>query len=173
MIALDTLDPAFAAAVRDLLAACAARGFEMRPYSAVRTPREQARLYRQGRTLAEITARVEWLRARGAVHLAACIVKAGPQHGRRVTGAWPGASWHQFGEAVDCFPVVAGKADWRDECPAWACYAAEAERLGLTPGRNWGDGPHVQARSFEPVRWGAAKIDAMMVERFPELATLG
>lgn len=167
MKAVEGLDPRFLAQVAKVLAACARRGVEMRPYSGVRGPLEQAKLWRQGRTRQEIGATMKRLHEGGAPHLAACIGAVGPQHGKRVTGAWPGASWHNHGEAVDCLLVVNGEAEWDAAAPGWIIYAEEARMLGLKPGRDFGDSPHIQMRHGEPTAFGLVKLDAMMVARFP------
>ena len=41
--------------------------------------------------------------AQKANFLASVLDGVGPQHGPHVTNALPGLSWHQWGEAVDCF----------------------------------------------------------------------
>jgi hypothetical protein len=152
-VELGTLKPEFRARIEQLLEACRARGIEMRPYFAVRSPLEQARLWRQGRAREEIERKVGHLRADGARYLAQCLEQAGPQHGPRVTNAAPGLSWHQWGEALDCFWVVDGAAEWDitravDGLNGYKVYAEEAMLLGLTAGGRWAaaDWPHVQLR---------------------------
>lgn len=167
------LVPAFADKVRALMEACRARGVEMRPYCGVRSPEQQAREWRKGRTGQQIASMMMALRQQGAPHLAAVIGAVGPQHGARVTNAWPGQSYHQHGLAMDCFVVAPdGAADWDAKSPGWAVYAEEAERLGLVPGRRWGDGPHVEAATPRLSGLSARRLDMMMVERFPELSKL-
>ena len=63
----------------------------------------------------------------------------GPQKGDPVTNAIPGLSWHQWGEAVDCFWVVNNKAVWDLETVVnglnrFMVYANEAKKLGLDAG---------------------------------------
>src|ERR1051325_8002995 len=109
---IQDLELEFQPGAQQVLDRCADAGVEMRVNETVRTPLEQARIWRQSRTIQEITARITSLRAAGAPFLADCIEKAGPQHGDHVTDAPPGLSWHQWGEAVDCFWVVNGQAEW-------------------------------------------------------------
>lgn len=84
----------------------------MRPNAGLRDPFEQAKLWRQSRSIEEILAAIDELRSVGAPFLAHCLESVGPQHGDPVTNAPPGYSWHQWGEAVDCFWLLGGKAEW-------------------------------------------------------------
>lgn len=168
---MNGLTPEFRAKVEQLLARLKARGVEMRPYSFVRTPAEQAALWRQGRASEEIAAKCARFRSLGAPRIAACIEAAGPQHGRRVTNAAPGYSMHNWGWAVDCFRVANGKADWREA--SYREYAVEARELGLKAGADFDDHPHVQWKHDEISRlYQPAAIDAAMAERFPAFAAL-
>ena len=173
---LSTLVNDFSSPLSDLITRCAARGIEMRPYNAVRTPFEQARLWRQSRAIDEITGKIADLRTNGAGFLAFCLESVGPQHGDPVTNALPGLSWHQWGEAVDCFLVVDGKAEWSttkniNGLNGYHVYADEAETLGLTSGGHWKslkDWPHVQLRTAAaPSKTlSLLDIDAEMKRRF-------
>ena len=153
-IDLNTLLPEFRAPIETLIANCRLRGIEMRPHSGVRSPFDQGRLWRQSRATEEIAAKVGEFRAKGAHFLAHCIESVGPQHGDHVTNAPPGFSWHQWAEAVDCFWVVDGKAEWStvkkvDGINGYRLFADEAESLGLTAGGHWAkfkDWPHIQMR---------------------------
>lgn len=170
------LTPAFRAKLGDLLAGCHANGVEMRPYVGLRTPLEQARLWRQSRTREEIERMIAELNRAGATYLAHCIESVGPQSGKPVTNAIPGLSWHQWGEAVDCFWVVGDRAEWsaRKEVGGsngYAVYAREAAALGLAAGGLWQrlkDWPHVQLRpAVSPAKIMAlSEIDRVMRERF-------
>lgn len=173
---LDSLVSTMKPLVLDLIERCRARGIEMRPNQAVRTPFEQARLWRQSRTIEEIRAKITDFKSAGAPFLAECLDKVGPQHGPHVTDTPPGISWHQWGEALDCFWVVNGKADWSTSklvngLNGYRVYADEAEAVGLVAGGHWSkfkDWPHVQLRATS----NAAKamslqvIDAEMKQRF-------
>jgi hypothetical protein len=146
------LNPLLLSLLEKLIRQCKERGCEMRPYNGVRTPLAQARLWRQSRTIEEINEQIATFRKAGALFLADCLVKAGPQHGGHVTNAPPGFSWHQWGEAMDCFWVVDGKAEWSTTKKiagqnGYRVYAEIAAALGLTAGGLWPkfkDWPHVQ-----------------------------
>ncbi len=138
-IDLKLLDPAFAAQVTVLLQKCRSQGFEMRPYAGLRSPIDQAKLWRQSRPIEEIKARIDAFDAAGAKFLASCLRKAGPQNGDHVTDAPPGYSWHQWGEAVDVFWVVDGKAQWSTRTSVkgrngYRVFADAAAAMGLTAG---------------------------------------
>ena len=173
---LTLLVPTFRPRLETLLANCRARGVEMRPYMGLRTPLEQARLWRQSRSREQIDAKVAQLHAAGADYLADCIVRVGPQNGDPVTNAVPGLSWHQWGEAVDCFWVVNGQAVWSSKqlvngLNGYQVMVAEAKKLGLTPGGGWTsfkDWPHVQLRpDASPLStMSLAQVDAEMKQRF-------
>ena len=173
---LDLILPQLKAQVQQLLARCGARGFEMRPNAGLRDPFEQAKLWRQSRSIEEIRAKVQEFRNAGAGFLADCIESVGPQHGDPVTNAAPGYSWHQWGEAVDCFWLVDGKAEWSTTKKvggfnAYKVYADEAETLGLVAGGHWTsfkDWPHVQSRpDASPARTlTVAQVNASMKSRF-------
>lgn len=173
---LQPLVPGFRATVEELIANCQQRRVEMRPYFALRTPFEQAKLWRQSRTRDEIGDRMARLRAAGAHFLAHCIDTVGPQHGAHVTNAPPGLSWHQWGEAVDCMWIVGGMAEWSttrkvDDLNGYRVYAEEARTLGLSAGGLWTsfkDWPHVQLRAAgSPDKLMPLKdIDAEMRRRF-------
>ena len=126
---LDALIPAFRAKVETLLDVLARQGFTLRPYCTVRDPFTQAKLWRQSRSSQQIKTMIARLRAQGAPRIAACIDEVGPQHGVEVTKAVPGYSWHQHGEAVDCFLLdMDGHADWDASAPGYVAYAREAGR---------------------------------------------
>jgi peptidoglycan L-alanyl-D-glutamate endopeptidase CwlK len=174
---LTQLVPEFRERVDELVARCQSEGYEMRPYTAVRTPMEQARLWRQSRTKAEIDAMTAHLLGNNAPYLAKVLTDAGPQHGSRVTDATPGLSWHQWGEAVDCFWVLNGQAEWSTKRLAngrngYAVYAEIASQLGLTAGGLFSslkDWPHVQLRpAASPLgaKMTLAQVDVAMKQYF-------
>jgi peptidoglycan L-alanyl-D-glutamate endopeptidase CwlK len=152
---LGQLVAEFRGTVETLIAKCGQRGIEMRPNSTLRTPFDQARLWRQSRAFEEIQEKIDSFRTSGAEFLAFCIESVGPQHGDPVTKAPPGFSWHQWGEALDCFWLLNGKAEWStvkkvNGVNGYHVYAEEAEELGLTAGGHWPtfkDWPHVQVRA--------------------------
>lgn len=173
---IDDLVPQLRARVIALLQNCRLRGIEMRPYETVRTPQEQGKIWRQSRTREQVQRKIHELRNAGAPFLAFCIESVGPQSGRHVTNAVPGLSWHQWGEALDCFWVVDGEAEWSTTVTinglnGYKVYAEEADRLDLTAGGLWPnfkDWPHVQLRvEGSPARlFNLEQIDRIMEERF-------
>ena len=173
---LELLNPQFKAAVVMLVSRCGLRGFEMRPNNGLRDPFEQARLWRQSRSIEEITAKIAEFEAEEAGFLAHCLRSVGPQHGEHVTDAPPGFSWHQWGEALDCFWLLNGRAEWSTKklvggLNAYHVYAAEAVSLGLTAGGHWKklkDWPHVQLRPDRnpTTTLSIREINAAMATRF-------
>ena len=151
---INDLVPKFRDKVEQLLKKCAQRGVVMRPYFTLRTPFEQAKLWIQSRSIEEIQEKIAEFKGAGADFLAFCLESVGPQHGDYVTNAPPGFSWHQWGEAVDCFWVVDKKAEWSatkkvNGVNGYRVYAEEAKNLGLDAGGYWSslkDWPHVQLR---------------------------
>lgn len=169
---LSGLTPDFRARLEQLLEACRARGVVMVPYLGIRTPADQAALWKQGRTAAAIAAELARLRSAGGGYLADLVEGAVPRGTKRVTNALPGLSWHQWGEACDCYWRVDGKACWAVPTGnlGYAIYAAEAKHLGLTAGGYFttlADWPHVQLRTLgSPARlYALTEIDARMRER--------
>jgi len=178
-ISLDALEAGFAEDVATLLERVASFGIEMRPYQAIRTPDRQAELWRQSRSTEEIQTMIAFMRANGAPYLADVLEGVGPQHGPAVTNAPPGLSWHQWGEAVDCFWVLDGRAEWSDTqtnlfgLNGYRVYSDEARKMGLEAGGfwTWEDWGHVQARA-EPspgVLMTLEEIDQQMAQRFRPL----
>jgi peptidoglycan L-alanyl-D-glutamate endopeptidase CwlK len=175
-VSLNDLDPEFRVKVTALLGRCKARGCEMRPYMSLRSPYEQAKLWRQSRSSEEVASQIAMLELEGANFLAQIIRVVGPQHGAPSTNALPGLSWHQWGEAVDCFWAVNGQAEWSSSKlvggqNGYQVLAEEAKAMGLTPGGLWTslkDWPHVQLRPAGSPRsvmtlW---EIDQAMKKRF-------
>ena len=173
---LEKLVPDFKSRVLQLLDRCRTLGVEMRPNNGLRDPFEQGRLWRQSRSKEEIEAKIEELESKGALFLADCIRRVGPQHGDHATNTPPGISWHQWGEALDCFWLVEGKAEWSTQklingLNGYKVYADEAEAAGLTPGGHWKnfkDWPHIQLRKVNNAAsvMSLAEIDAAMKARF-------
>jgi len=173
---LNTLEPNFRAKAETLIANCKSNGIEMRPYWALRSPPEQAKVWRQSRTIEEITQKIAELKENKAFYLAECLLNAGPQYGKFCTNAIPGLSWHQWGEAMDCFWVVENNAEWSTRIlingiNGYSRYAELAENLGLTAGGHWAnlkDWAHVQLRSERsPLNsFSISEIDQTMKKRF-------
>jgi peptidoglycan LD-endopeptidase CwlK len=161
-----------------LMDACASRGVTIRPYIGLRTPIEQAKLWRQSRASEAIAQKIVELRQAGANFIADCVEHAGPQNGPHVTNALPGLSWHQWGEAVDSFWLVNGNSEWSTDklvggLNGYHVMADEAEKIGLSAGGHWvsfKDWPHVQLRkeaSPLDAAMSLVDIDAEMKHRFP------
>jgi len=178
----EGLEPEFHRRATAVIADLAKMGIEMRMYDGVRHPVEQAKLWRQSRTRAEIEAGIKTLVSAGATKLADLLDSVGPQHGRWATDAMPGDSWHQFGEACDCVWIVKGAANWSTDAliemvgpnkrlaNGYKEYVRLARLAALTPGGLWrrGDWPHIQKRSIRKpsAAWRWDDIEARMMERF-------
>lgn len=173
---INQLVPEFIPKVQQLLQNCQAQNVIMRPYFTIRDPFTQGKFWRQSRSSEEVQQKITDLKNQGADFLAFCIESVGPQSGSPVTNAIPGLSWHQWGEAVDCFWVVNNQAEWSTRKlvngqNGYAVYAAQAKAIGITPGGLWPtlkDWPHVQLRSANsPLTvFSIQQIDAAMKEKF-------
>ena len=173
---LNLLIPDFKQKVTTLLQNCLNRGIEMRPNEGLRDPFIQGKYWRQSRTREMIDKKIGELRSAGADFLAHCIESVGPQHGDPNTNAIPGLSWHQWGEALDCFWVVKGKAVWDlttvvNGLNGFMVYADEAKKIGLDAGLFWKslqDSPHVQLRkAVSPLNVvSLQEVNRTMKERF-------
>lgn len=172
---LAGLNPEFLERVEAVLAKVRSEGFVMRPFFGLRSPFEQAKLWRQSRTWDEIEMKMEELKKAGAYRLAACIGYVGPSRGARVTNAIPGMSWHQYGEAVDCFAVDRfGRADWNSASPAYKSYVRAARLLGLKAGADFDDTVHIQLRQKEPHQvYSVVEIEKILADKWPSFAGLG
>ncbi len=169
-IDFDQLDGLFAEKLKTALQDCAQKGIVMVPYQGIRDPWEQARLWRRSRSTAEVTAAIARLEAEDAPFLSSVLREVGPQKtGTNVTNALPGFSWHQWGEAVDSFWSIDGKAEW-DDLTGYKVYAEAGEAAGLTAGGRWTsqDWPHLQLRpEGSPSKaLTVQEIDAAMRRRF-------
>lgn len=178
---LDDLVPEFKIKVDELLHLCEHDGYVMKPFFTLRTPFEQAKLWRQSRSTQQIKRKINFLNENGAEFLAFCIEFVGPQNGRHVTNAIPGLSWHQFGEAVDCYWLLKGEAEWSvikiiqnlkgNWNNGYHKYAIKAKSIGLTAGGFWTgfrDWPHVQLRAeSNPMKiYSLQEIDQRMKNKF-------
>lgn len=170
---LDQLVHEFKISAVKLLDNCKNEGHELRPFFTLRDPWQQARLWRQSRTREQVLEAHLRLDRKGAPWLAQVLLDAGPAHGPWVTNALPGQSWHNYGEAVDCFVVVNGSAVWDANHPGYIAYARLAKEAGLTAGRYWKgatDPVHVQFRQqsspLHIMSW--PEVDQAMKEMFDD-----
>jgi peptidoglycan L-alanyl-D-glutamate endopeptidase CwlK len=118
-------------------------GIVIRVVQGSRTWAEQDALYAQGRTAA----------------------------GKVVTNAKGGYSYHNFGLAVDCGPMLADDSniDWNAAHPAWKRMEAVGVSLGLVSGANWirlVDAPHFQLTGRFPE--GAPDDEIRALAQSPE-----
>jgi peptidoglycan L-alanyl-D-glutamate endopeptidase CwlK len=149
---LRELVPALRDKVEDVRVYCAAHRVDLMVYCGRRSAQQQAGLYRQSRTLAEIQKKASDLTKAGHPDLAEILLGVGPQAGtlgKHVTNAGPGESWHQYGEAIDAVPLVDGKPAWDSDHPAWGIYGRACAAHGLVWAGTWKgfkEMPHAQLR---------------------------
>lgn len=137
---LARLHPALRKRFISVVAALAARGMRIRITDGLRTFAEQDKLYRKGRHLVNGELKCIYHKCRGIV-----------------TNARGGRSNHNYGLALDCYPVIDGKIYFDvPKSPAalkqrflevQKAIGVESERAGLTWGGRWTnpyDPPHVQ-----------------------------
>lgn len=148
---IGLLEPDFQQDVRKLLKLCEDDGYVMKPFYTIRGVYEQAKLYRQSRPYRDIEGAHHYLKDNGADFLATVLLEVGPQSGRWATNALPGFSWHQHAEAIDCYWLLDGKAEWSTTKKhkgknGYEVYANRAKELGLESGHFWQnkDSVHVQ-----------------------------
>ncbi len=173
---LNDLTVEFREQVEKLLAQCEGQEIQMRPFFTLRDPFDQAILWRQSRSIQEINDKIQELKSKGAHFLVNCLESVGSQSGRHVTNAIPGLSWHQWGEALDCFWLIDGKAEWSttkkiEGRNGYKFYADAAEDLELVAGGHWRrfkDWPHVQLKNEgNPGKlFSLEEIDREMKARF-------
>ena len=105
---IGDLHPRVAELAHRFVADCAAAGIDVLIYCTYRDRAAQDDLYAQGRT------------------------KPGPI----VTNARAGESFHNYGLAWDCVPLLRGKPQW-DDAATYARMAGIAARLGIEWAGNW------------------------------------
>ena len=141
-------------------------GYTFVPYCGIRTPLEQAKEWRKGRSTWTINRRVNKLRKQGCDYLADCIVQVGPQHGKKSTGAIPGLSWHQYGGAMDCYYLKNNKIDWND-ISAYKIYRKICKKHGLHRAfvSDW---VHVQVSKLSGPHkvFSMKQINDLMIQKF-------
>ena len=167
---MNDLVPEFRAKVDAGLAALAAEGLIFKPYFTLRDPVTQAGLWRQSRSAAVVAQQIQSLRNQGCDFMVACFDKAGPSDGPWATNALPGLSWHQYGEAVDCYLEGAtGQPVW--ESKSYGRFGQIGDAGGMWWGGHFGDNDHWQNRRTEPpAAFGTMKqINDKLVTEWPGL----
>ncbi len=162
---LEDLEPEVADAAHRVLEVCTEVGIDLLIYCTLRSPAEQARLYRQSRSIETIMKKVRSLRARGFDYLAEILLEVGPQSGPHVTNAGPGESFHNYGLAFDAVPMIGGKPAWNylNAREQWDAYGECVRQVGLEWAGDWvsfREYPHAQrGRRGNPLKtWEAADI---------------
>ena len=149
---LDDLQPNIKEKALLLIGRCSREDLDILIYCTFRPLDEQARLFRQGRTLTQIEAKAEELKNKwGRSDLANLLISVGPQNGRRVTFAGPGQSMHNYGLAFDGVPLRGGKPVWQTNKPEdmalWEQYGHLGVEIGLEWAGSWSnfrEYPHMQ-----------------------------
>jgi len=151
---LDELAGSIQQLAVQLLERCRLEGLDLLIYCTLRSIDEQARLFCQGRSASQISAKAAELRVRwNRADLADLLCAVGPRPGKIVTFAGPGQSLHNYGLAFDAVPLAAGKPVWQtarpDERALWEHYGRLGTALGLEWAGTWTrfrEFPHMQAR---------------------------
>jgi len=167
------LDPQFATKLTALLAACRERGHRFRISQGLRTPSRQAQYYCKWaqRSPADIDAKAAQLEALGAPWTAQLLrsYRTIERQTRWLTDAAPGAGWHQWGEAADCYCYRDSQMVEDGGDPCYRIYADLAQQIGLTAGFYFTrrDSGHVQLRPGNATNfYGWPEIDQIMQQRF-------
>jgi len=173
MNCLQSLTDDFLAKLMEAFEIIKGKGFEVRPFYCRRDPWKQAKLWRQSRAKETIERTIGMLTRSGAAYLAQILEEVGPQYGRWSTNCIPGASHHQYGNAVDCFVVEQNgeKAIWNPNHPGYKIYAEAVVSVGLESGYFWSkrDMVHCQMnkdRITDLCSW--REIDNFMRVEYPE-----
>jgi len=150
---LDTINPDLKTTMEKVLKECKEQGYTFIPYQGLRTLKQQNRLYRQSRPLSIIVNKIEELKKAGAPYLADQLEKCPPCNASYATNAVGGLSWHNWGEAVDCFLTIGKNAIWTDH-PGYRVFGEAVGRHGLKWGgtfKSFKDLCHVQMNQKEPL----------------------
>lgn len=160
MIDFTKLDPAFSITLQQLITNMEKLGHTVNPYYGLRTLEQQAKLWRQSRSAAQVRFLIDELNANGALYAASVLDNVGPQPiGPRVTGTYL-YSFHLIGQACDVFidkDTSGGEV--------YDVLADEAVKLGLTPGRYFStpDPGHVQMGGPELAeKYTMAEMDGIL-----------
>ena len=108
---LKDLYPELAIKAESLVDDAYFKGLDLLVYCTHRSFSEQARLYRNGRSLDSIIEKSDELANRyERPDLAKILLEAGPQYGEKIlTHAAPGESYHNYGMAFDAVPLREGR----------------------------------------------------------------
>jgi len=155
---IDDLSPGFRAQAVLLDSAAEFVGLDLLIYCTHRSFSEQAKLYRNGRSLAQIQHKADELCEQwGRADLASILMDVGPQMGKRIlTYAAPGQSYHNYGLALDAVPLREGRPVWGDKEPddlaLWDLYGSLADDVNMDWGGSWVAGkidrPHMQQKNI-------------------------
>jgi peptidoglycan LD-endopeptidase CwlK len=141
----------------EILDNCDKLGYTMYPFEGLRTPQKQADYWCKGRSLEEINKEIASLAIQKAFFLANLLKEAERnENAEIITSAIPGLSWHQWGEALDCFWLKDEQPEWDIDVKVngysgYEIYALEAQKLGIESGYYWQpfkDAVHIQLTSF-------------------------
>jgi peptidoglycan L-alanyl-D-glutamate endopeptidase CwlK len=125
---LNELRPVVKIMAEGALHDCEQAGLKVLVTCTGRTSAEQAALYAQGRTTP----------------------------GKKVTNAKPGQSFHEYGVALDLYPLVNGKPDFSGTAPEWNEIAAIFKKHGFEWAFEWRkfkEKPHFQYTGGHPLSW--------------------
>lgn len=147
---IDLLIPEAKVKCLEIEAKCKEKGFDLLIYCTYRSFEEQAKLFRQSRTLHNIVLKSDELRSNGFVFLAETLMGVGGQYGKWVTNSAPGESWHQYKEAFDAVPMVNNITlwDYDENKKYWDIYIDLITKCGMYAGAHMKkkDMPHCQLR---------------------------
>lgn len=136
---LIDLQPHVAEAARAHLEACADAGIDLLIYCTLRDAQEQALLFQKSRTEDQIRRKHDQL-VGDFPQLAALLEPPTPINEAKATNAGPGESYHQYGLAYDCVPLVGGKAVWKttgEELRLWQKVGQLGKQVGLEWAGDW------------------------------------
>lgn len=168
------LEPEFATKVSQLLDTCRAAGHDFRISQGLRPPQTQAEYYCRWakRKPEDIDAAASKLRKSGAPWLADLLgsFRDEARQANWLTSSLPGAGWHQWGLAADCYCYRNGVMVQNGGDACYKLFADEAKKLGLTPGYYFShqDSGHVQSHAEATAAsiYAWSYIDSEMKRRF-------
>jgi peptidoglycan L-alanyl-D-glutamate endopeptidase CwlK len=170
---INDLQPEIASAAARHKNRCLAEGIDLLIYCTLRDAREQGRLFRQGRKSVQIEKERQKLIRYNYNQLAELLNPPDPIAGSKVTNAGPGRSFHQYGLAYDCVPLVNGKCLWKTTGDAAHIWRKVGE-LGKSEGLEWA-GDWRRFREFPHFQITSGRtIPELMQEKYqsPEATTV-